>query len=300
MVTAKKLKESKWEKAIKRIAKKEKSVVEFMTVPLTQDDAKKLLQGNDNNRHQNKNLVNRYLRIMEDDRWVLNGETIKIGRDKDSFILLDGQHRLSAIAKASKPVTVSLALGLEKSHFKSIDTGKSRSASDILKMAGYKNVNILSAATRWLLTYEFDKKFIWTSELCPEDILNGVKRWPKMTYFPTVAERTRSVLQPSIGAFFMYVTQHIDPDMSHDFFTQIEHGDDLPKKSPIFEFRTIMMKFRSQQVLLDKRYSLAYLINTWNAYYNDVNVKTIRWKSGQEFPEIEGIKRDTLFMRNSL
>lgn len=300
MITTNKQKETAWERAIKRIAKKDKCTVEFMTVALTQDDAKKLLQGNETNRHQNKELIKRYLRIMEKDRWVLNGETIKIGRDKDSFVLLDGQHRLNAIAKASKPVTVSLAIGLEKDHFKSIDTGKSRSASDIIKMAGYKNVHILSAATRWMLTYELDERFMWSSVLCPEDILEGVSRWPKMTHFATVAERLRFLLQPSIVAFFMYVTQHIDPDMSHDFFTQMEYGDDLDKKSPIYEFRTIMMKFRSQQVLLDKRHAMAYIIKTWNAYYNDINVTTIRWKQGQAFPEIEGVNRDTLFNRNSL
>ena len=125
MVIKKEQKEAIWEKAIKRIDKKDKSTVEFMTVALTQDDAKKILQGNETNRHQNKELIRKYLRIMENDKWVLNGETIKIGRDKGSFVLLDGQHRLNAIARASKPITVSLALGLEKDHFKSIDTGLS-------------------------------------------------------------------------------------------------------------------------------------------------------------------------------
>lgn len=300
MVNIRKEKTTDWEEAIERIAKTKKPVVEFMNVDLSQQDAKRMLQGNEKNRHLNKNLINKYLRLMNMGRWVLNGETIKIGKKDDSFILLDGQHRLNAIARADKPVRVSLALGLSPDNFKTIDTGRSRSAGDILKMAGYKNVHILSAAVRWLLTYERDEKLHWTSELCPEDILDGLKRWPKMKDLATNAERLRSVVQPSIGIFFMYVTKHIDQDMSFDFFNKIEHGKDIEKRSPIADFRTIMMKFRSQQVLLDKRYSMAYIINTWNAYYTNVRVNSIRWRAGQSFPEIEGIKRDTLFLKNSL
>ena len=300
MVNIKKEKVTDWEKAIERIARTKNPVVEFMNVDLSQQDAKKILQGNNKNRHLNKKLINKYLRLMNIGRWVLNGETIKIGRDGDSFILLDGQHRLNAIAKADKPVRVSLALGLSPDNFKTIDTGRSRSAGDILKMAGYKNVHILSAAVRWLLTYENDEKMYWRSEVCPEDILEGLKRWPRMNELTTSAERLRAIVQPSLGIFFMYVTKHIDQDLSFDFFNKIEHGKDLEKGSPIANFRTIMMKFRSQQVLLDKRYSIAYLINTWNSYYTDSKISSIRWRSGQPFPEIEGVKRDTLFLRNSL
>lgn len=300
MANAKKALSTDWKKALDRVTKIKEPTAEFMNVELTQNDAKLLLQGNENNRHLNKNLINKYLRLMNIGRWVLNGETIKLGQMDGVFILLDGQHRLNAIALADNPVTVTLALGLSPEHFKTIDTGRSRSAGDILKMAGYKNVHVLSAAVRWLLTYERDEKLCWTSELCPEDILEGLKRWPRMQDLTTNAEHLRACIQPSIGTFFMYVTQHIDPELCFDFFNKLEHGEGLSKKDPIIAFRKIMMKYRSQQVLLDKRYALAYLINTWNAYYNDVTVGSIRWRSGQSFPEIEGVNRETLFFKNSI
>ena len=291
---------SDWEKATKRLAKIKKPVVEFMNVELTPEDAKKMLQGNDNNRHLNNYLTNKYLRLMNNNKWVLNGETIKLGIEGDSFCLLDGQHRLSAIVKAEKAIKVSLALGLVPNHFKTIDTGRARSAGDILKIAGYKNVHCLSAAVRWLLTYEHDENLNWTSEISPEDILDGLKKWPKIQHFPPIADRFRFIVQPSITAFIMYVTQSINPDMSHDFFVQLEYGEKLKKKSPILEFRNIMMKYRKQQTLLDKRYAIAYYINTWNAYYNDVEITTIKWKPGTPFPEIEGVDRTKLFRHSSL
>jgi len=289
-----------WEEVVDRLAKTKDPVIEFINAKLSQRDAKKMLDGNENNRHLNGNLIDKYLRLMNLGRWVLNGETIKLGQQDGEFVLLDGQHRLNAIAKADHPIEVSLAIGLDPAHFKTIDTGRARSAGDILKMAGYKNVHVLSAAVRWLLTYELDENLRWSSELCPEDILNGLKRWPKMQALVNNAERLRFVLQPSIGTFFLYVTRHIDPEKSFDFFNKVEHGEGLDKKSPILQFRRIMMKYRSQQVLLDKRYAVAYLINTWNAYYNDAPAGSIRWRSGQLFPEIEGAKRNTLFNNDSL
>jgi len=293
-------KKSGWEEAVIRLAKKKNPVVEFMNIELAPDEAKKILQGNEGNRHLNNNLIKKYLRLMNRNKWVLNGETIKIGADKDSYRLLDGQHRLNAIAQAEHPIKVSLALGVAADCFKTIDTGRARGAGDILKMAGYKNVHVLAAATRWLLTYQLDERFNWQSELCPEDILDGLKKWPRLRDLPTHAERLRFVVQPSIAAFFMYVTMHIDPELSFDFFNKIEHGENLDKRSPILEFRTIMIKFRSQQVVLDKRYAIAYIVKTWNAYYSGVNVRTIRWRAGQPFPDIEGVKRDTLFQKNSI
>ena len=300
MVTAKKEKLDDWELALNRITKIKEPTVEFMSVKLTQGGAKKLLQGNENNRHLNRNLINKYLRLMNIGRWVVNGETIKVGQQDGEFILLDGQHRLNAIALADEPVAVTLVFGLSPDHFKTIDTGRARSAGDILKMAGYKNVHVLSASVRWMLTYERDEKLHWTSELCPEDILEGLKRWPRMQDLTTNAEHLRSVLQPSIGTFFMYVTQHIDPEMCFEFFNKLEHGEGLGKKDPILALRKIMTKYRSQQVLLAKRYTMAYVINTWNAFYSDVTVGSIRWRTGQSFPDIEGVNRETLFFKNSI
>lgn len=295
-----KVKVTDWEKVAKRLARVKNPTVEFINVELTPDEAKKILQGNESNRHLNIYLINKYLRLMNMGRWVLNGETIKLGQEKGEVLLLDGQHRLNAIMKADKPILVSLALGLNPKYFTTIDTGRSRSAGDVLKIAGYKNVHTLSAAIRWLLTYERDANFNWVADICPDDVLEGIKRWPKMQDFITHAERLRFVMQPSIGVFFVYLTRHIDPEKSFDFFNKIEHGKDLDKKSPLLAFRTIMIKYRSQQLLFDKRYAMAYLINTWNAYYCDVQVSSIRWKPGQPFPEIEGVNRKALFKKNSL
>lgn len=291
-----KIKKAEWEMVLNKVAKLKTPEVSFLNTIITPDDAVKILQGNENNRHLNDYLIRKYTRLMNEDRWVLNGEVIKLAKDGR---LLDGQHRMHAISKANKPVKVTLAFGLDHSHFKTIDTGRSRSAGDVLKIAGYKNVCTLAAAVKLMLVYENDEGIDAKASVCPEYILDGLKHWPKFTYFPSVAAPLK-ILPGSICVFMMYVTQHIDSDVSYTFFNKLLTGEKLGKTSPILMLRELLIKYKAQNLQLDKRYCLAFVINAWNAYYENVRVKTIKWQTGQGFPEIAGVNKKKLFMKNSL
>ena len=63
-------------------------------VTITPGDAEQMLESNEANRNMRARVVSAYARDMETDRWLVTGETIKIGRHGE---LLDGQHRLQAI-----------------------------------------------------------------------------------------------------------------------------------------------------------------------------------------------------------
>lgn len=301
-------KEKTWQEMIDQQADMKWGEVEFLNVDLTPDDAKKLLEGNTDNRAMRKYMIDKYARLMRTGKWVLNGECLKIGcapLGEGGFILLDGQHRLHALANIDKTIRMSMAFGLQKIHFKTIDTGFARNPSDILKMAGYKNVHVLSAALRWMLTYRENESFTSLSGVCPEDIFDAAKRWPKMAYFTNSSQRCNFLIANSISCFFMYITQHIDPELSYEFFYQFETCKDLdkrtlPKTSGTRQLHDLLLKYKGQQVQLDKRYAMAYLIGAWNSFYYQEPVKSIKWAYGQVFPDIAGIDRNTLFKANSL
>jgi len=297
-----------WQEWLDQQSNIKKGEVEFLNADLTSDDAKELLEGNTDNRAMRKYMIAKYARLMRTGKWVLNGECLKIGlapKDQGGFILLDGQHRLHALAGIDGTIRMSMAFGLQKSHFKTIDTGFARNPSDILKMAGYKNVHVLSAATRWMLTYKENESFVSLTGVCPEDILDAVNRWPKMAYFTAPSQRCNFLIANSISCFFMYVTQHIDPDLSYEFFYQLETSKDLEKKplprtSGTRQLHELLLKYKGQQVQLDKRYAMAYLIGAWNSFYYQEPVKSIKWAHGQVFPDIAGVNRTSLFKANSL
>ncbi len=58
-----------------------------------------------------------------------NGDSIRIDTDGN---VLDGQHRLAAIVRVGKPVTMLIAKDVDRETFATIDTGKRRTVQDIV------------------------------------------------------------------------------------------------------------------------------------------------------------------------
>jgi hypothetical protein len=98
------------------------------------------------NRNEKERSISRYAKFMAAGAWVLNGATIVF---TDALLLGDGQNRLKACIRANKPFTTDVRFGISHSAFKTMDQGSTRSAEDLLKIAGFKNCALLASATRW-------------------------------------------------------------------------------------------------------------------------------------------------------
>lgn len=76
-------------------------------VNLTPDIASRMLNTNQRNRPLKNNVVKQYAAAMLRGEWKLNGETIIISRDGN---LLDGQHRISALASLADDDSVNVCI----------------------------------------------------------------------------------------------------------------------------------------------------------------------------------------------
>ena len=83
------------------------------------------------NRNLSDQTVLKYAIDMEEGRWVPNGQPIIFS---DRGQLIDGQHRLSAVALANVSVPLFIVRGVSEDHASTIDQGRSRSAADSLKI----------------------------------------------------------------------------------------------------------------------------------------------------------------------
>lgn len=88
---------------------------------------------NTNNRRLSESLVRRFARDMADGKWVFTHAGIAFAPDGT---LLDGQHRLWAVAEANVPVEFYVWQNVPPEAMMGIDCGKSRSMDDILNIAG--------------------------------------------------------------------------------------------------------------------------------------------------------------------
>lgn len=79
---------------------------------------------------------------MREERWMLTHEPIAFAEDG---VLLDGQHRLAAIAQSGKTIEVAVARNCKRDTFVVVGCGSQRKASDVLSIAGEHNAVKLSS-----------------------------------------------------------------------------------------------------------------------------------------------------------
>lgn len=288
-------KKSKWQVALEKQQKSKSTDPVFIIDTITPEDAESLLEEDTRNRALRPGLVGIYTEFMAKKKWAINGETIKVSSEG---LLIDGQHRLNAILSYGRPVRMALALGVDKNCFLVTDTGRPRSAGDILKIAGYKNCNTNAACANLLLVYQHHEAFTEKKQIPPVTILEAIERWPHVVHFVYPSRAGDFAMPATITQFMMYVTMTIDEEKSYNFFSGVQIGYDLAKNSPLLMLRSYFAKLKAKQLRLDKRHMVASFIIAWNAFYDDVEVETIRWTTG-DFPVISGVDRKKLFKRNS-
>lgn len=121
--------------------------IEVFFLKVTPEVAGELLELNaKGQRTITKATVERYASDMITDDWTINGDTIRISKDNE---LLDGQHRLSSIVASDIPQILLVVTGLDKEAMITIDSGRKRTFSDMLKMEGVSNhANVAAAISR--------------------------------------------------------------------------------------------------------------------------------------------------------
>lgn len=113
--------------------------------------AEKYLASNENNRKARRNTVETYARDLRHGKWEVTGDAIRFDH---TGRLIDGQHRLMAIAKTDIPAWQLVIRGLEPRVQAVLDTQERRSAADALRFAGIdKNAHLIAALARQAVTY---------------------------------------------------------------------------------------------------------------------------------------------------
>lgn len=130
--------------------------VESEIVDVTPEMAAEWLKDTTINRHLRPKVVAAYRRDMEHGRWEFTGEAIQRSA---SGALLNGQHRLTALAEAEgvKSVQMLVVSGLPDRSQTLMDQGIPRSFRDAMVMehGHVKNITTVSSICRWMV-------------LCPE------------------------------------------------------------------------------------------------------------------------------------
>lgn len=249
--------------------------------------AMSILERNDKNRQIAKGIVDKYVRDMEDGRWALNGQTIKISK---TGRLLDGQHRLSASVKSNKSFVGIIVKGLDEAVFDTFDVGNKRALADIFSDMGEINTALLAGAVRQLWQLENDLVKARTVTPSVNELLDTLERHPEIRLSVGNGNNFRKLGAPSQLAALDYCFKRADLNKGSEFIERLVHGDSLSRGSPILALRDILIEDKNnakQKMSASER--IAITIKAWNAYRAGTEVKWLRWSATREaFPTISG------------
>lgn len=274
-----------------------KSKVEY----ITPQKASEMLEKNGLNRPISKETVDYYAKEMLVGEWRLNGESIVLS---DNGILLDGQHRLSAVVSAGTTVPMLVVRGVPENFFPTFDDGKSRCVSDAFNIADVKDYpNVASMMSKYCALRGSNsakdgkgnsgesiqrRMKVSKSRLLElysndtNDILT-VLSFSKKCYSKM---RIMSVGEMSAYVYYLWKDKQHSFDSISKFFsmlTGMEPCDDIN----IDNLRGRMVNNKINTTHLSPVVLQQMIIKTWNNYFTHKTSKVLKWnpkvESRQEF-----------------
>lgn len=254
---------------------------------------------NKNFRRISEKRVQILAKAIDRGEWELNGETIKFNGKN---ILVDGQHRLSAISRSGKTVQSLVVRNLGTEGYTTVDMGRPKSVGDWLRFNKEKNVSCLASCMRMLYFHEngiLDQTRNTDAQPTVAQLLNVLERNPDLRGAAKAhCQKGDSFLPKNLLTFLFYVVSQASESEEEDasideFFEKLVTGEGVCKTdqtSPIFLLRGRLIKnFNSTIGKLNTIEKLALVIKSWNAWAKGSIMKNLVYKpSIEEFPKIQG------------
>lgn len=257
-------------------------------VMVTPDVAKGWLKMNLRNRPLRQAHVAFLATAMREGKWVRNGDTIRFD---DAGLLIDGQHRLAAVVQSGRSVLMDVVKGVDKAAFSTIDTGKKRSASDVLAIDGVKNSARVAAAARlvnWYRNrdkYEVPQNMVFTNR----DVSEMVAGEPEIEAAVQLSSSVRLTKDMTAGySAAFYLIAKVGKQKAVEFNEAVSTGENLSAGDPALTLRNWAMTkigaSKSESRL--KAYMWMWAtISAWNAWSGGDKLSKIAF--GQSVPDIK-------------
>jgi len=247
---------------------------------ITPEKAFEMLKMNTANRHISKVTINFYADQMEKGEWKTTSQGIAISDDNK---IIDGQHRLMAIVKSKIPQNMYVTRGLDYEEvFAVYDTGKNRTAGDVLSIKGVKNASSNAAALKIYVGLKRKHKSIrhgssnkWL-KLSNKELMDIYMSQKKSfdnidDYVLKGISATTKIIPNSIIlgiSYYLVIEKNHDIDKVRSFFIQLINGKSVENET-INVLRNKIIETRLKGDNFRKQDHLVYIKKTWNSYIND-------------------------------
>lgn len=259
--------------------------VEYRLVYVTPTLAEQWLDHNDNNRKIRRSDVEKLKRDLTAGKFLENGDTFRFDVDG---ILIDGQHRATAIYESGIATHAVVVTNLPHEAQRTIDDNLKRTMADHLAFEGEAQGAVLGSITRRLIMWErgytrntgqhkpsVQEQFEFIASN-PEivDVVAAINRY-----------RRKRLLPPSIIGLGWWLFSRIDQEQCEEFFSRLNDGFMLEPGNPIAALRDKLIDINAQPGRIPEDFILALTIKTWNAFRDGRSIRALRFNKTEAFPE---------------
>lgn len=270
----------------------EEQKVTVSLVAINSEDARKLLETNTDNRKLKRAKVAEYKRAIERGDFWFNGDAIRISNNR---IMLDGQHRLEALAATDATITVLLVEGLPAEARDTIDVGATRTAANLLEFGGGEGGKVANAVNiaalgRAALILEDESM---PSKLEVAQFVHAHRADLERAYRHGAHTIESSPLKggttPYALAAYLIGKAEKDDKLLDEFFARLSSGEGLYAGDPILTLRNRLISSPPDTSGGSRHRYLknsALFIRAWNAWAAGKDLTYVRaWGEGQRFPD---------------
>lgn len=257
---------------------------------ITPEVAQAYLDTMERNRSEKPGGTDAYGRDMENDAWLVTGETIVFdwfGR------LIDGQHRLRAVVKSGTSIYTLVVRGIDPKAQDAMDSGIRRTFRDKLTMDGILGAPALAALLRRIYLWEppynervnFSRVTVTNAEL--GRTLDKYPYLPDMlTYITPLAARAE--VSRSLMTFLFWLFAQQNQEAAVQFVEKWANGTGFDEGDPIL---ALVRRLRKEKKLIDRNGGRGNFqtLTMWLAVYAWNNFRQGKSVTGLQLPK-GGIK----------
>lgn len=245
---------------------------------VTPEMAERWLKLNTHNRKLRERDIKTYARDMRSGNWLLTGEGVKFASDGS---LLDGQHRLTAIARTGVTVPMYVMRGISPEAQGVMDTGRKRTAADALTIGGERNTSMLAATVRLALGVQSGVADPGRYEPTHSEVEDFISAHPDVRsaidFIKPLVRRTDC--PPAVAAYTYWVMAGIDVFEAANFWIGMAEKVGLKAGDPVIALSNRFAEARRNRQVLSKPIYLSLIYRAWNARRKGQDMRMIRVNS---------------------
>jgi len=238
---------------------------------------------NTKNRNMSKTKIDEYVSAMKAGEWVFNGDSIRIS---NSGVLLDGQHRLTALAKSGINQHFIVIENMDAEVGLTIDTGKNRDGGDVLAIESGVNKQIassISGAIKIFNRHENSRKLhnTGTGKLTNVRMIEEYNKHKDLVKFcckwmDENIKKQGAILSRSETLGTLLILCDIDSDEAIKFCEMVFCGLGINEECPQSFLRDYLLSCKLDSKKANQAQRLHTIIKTWNSLRSGRKITTAR------------------------